>query len=93
MRSEANVPARNRAVFLDRDGVLIEDVGLLTAAGQIRILEGAPLALRQLQRGGVSPAGGEQSNGDRARAGDGSGGGRNQRRHQPTPDRGGRAAD
>ena len=52
MRSEANVPARNRAVFLDRDGVLIEDVGLLTAAGQIRILEGAPLALRRCKEAG-----------------------------------------
>ena len=52
MRSEANVPARNRAVFLDRDGVLIEDVGLLTAASQIRILEGAPLALRRCKEAG-----------------------------------------
>lgn len=41
-------PPKNRAVFLDRDGVLIEDVNLLSHAGQIRILPGVPVALRRL---------------------------------------------
>ncbi len=36
------------AVFLDRDGVLIEDTHLPTKLGQIRILEGVPRALQQL---------------------------------------------
>lgn len=44
--------AGSRAVFLDRDGVLIEDVNLLTAADQVRILEGVPEALRQLHQAG-----------------------------------------
>ncbi len=38
----------NRAVFLDRDGVLIEDVHLLTRPDQIRILPGVPEALQTL---------------------------------------------
>src|SRR5579863_1608098 len=37
------------AVFLDRDGVLIEDTHLATNVGQIRMLEGVPRALRQLK--------------------------------------------
>ncbi len=42
----------NRAVFLDRDGVLIEDVHLLTRVDQIRILPGVPHALRSLHLAG-----------------------------------------
>ena len=42
----------NRAVFLDRDGVLIEDVHLLTRSEGIRVLEGVPQALRDLQEAG-----------------------------------------
>jgi D-glycero-D-manno-heptose 1,7-bisphosphate phosphatase len=38
----------NRAVFLDRDGVLVEDVDVLTHPGQLRVLPGVPAALRQL---------------------------------------------
>ena len=41
-----------RAVFLDRDGVIIEDVHLLTHPGDIRILEGVPQALSSLQEAG-----------------------------------------
>lgn len=41
-----------RAVFLDRDGVLIEDVDWLTRPGQIRILPGVPQALRRLAGAG-----------------------------------------
>lgn len=40
------------AVFLDRDGVLIEDVDLLTSPGEIRVLDGVPLALRSLEQAG-----------------------------------------
>ncbi len=39
----------NKAVFLDRDGVLIEDVHLLTQQDQIRILPGVPEALSRLK--------------------------------------------
>jgi len=42
----------NRAVFLDRDGVLIEDVHLLTRSDKIRILEGVPQALKKLKESG-----------------------------------------
>jgi D-glycero-D-manno-heptose 1,7-bisphosphate phosphatase len=45
-----NTPTR--AVFLDRDGVLIEDVDLLTETSQIRILPGVPQALNLLRAGG-----------------------------------------
>jgi|SRR5581483_2571898 len=41
-----------RAVFLDRDGVLIEDVDLLTDAAQIRTLPGAAEALQGLKGAG-----------------------------------------
>jgi len=42
----------NRAIFLDRDGVLIEDVHLLTRIDQLRILPGVPEALRTLAAAG-----------------------------------------
>lgn len=41
-----------RAVFLDRDGVLVEDVHLLTDPNQIHVLEGVPSALSHLKRAG-----------------------------------------
>ncbi|HOW65825.1 MAG TPA: HAD family hydrolase [Candidatus Paceibacterota bacterium] len=42
----------NRAILLDRDGVLIEDVHLLQRPDQIRILPGVPPALRHLKKAG-----------------------------------------
>jgi D-glycero-D-manno-heptose 1,7-bisphosphate phosphatase len=48
-------PARSRprrAVFLDRDGVLVEDAGLLTDPADIRILPGVPEALGRLRAAG-----------------------------------------
>jgi len=44
--------ALSRAVFLDRDGVLIEDVDLLVSAGRIRVLPGVPEALALLKDAG-----------------------------------------
>jgi len=41
-----------RAVFLDRDGTIIADVGYLTDVEQIRILPGVPQALAALKRAG-----------------------------------------
>lgn len=41
-----------RAFFLDRDGVLVEDVDLLTEAGQIRIIPGVVEALRAIDEQG-----------------------------------------
>lgn len=40
------------AIFLDRDGVLIRDVHLLTNPDDIRIMEGIPPALRSLKEAG-----------------------------------------
>ena len=40
------------AVFLDRDGVLIEDVHLLTDPDDIQILKGVPQALKRLKEAG-----------------------------------------
>lgn len=42
----------NEAVFFDRDGVLIEDVDLLTTPDDIRIIDGTPQALRSLKEAG-----------------------------------------
>jgi D,D-heptose 1,7-bisphosphate phosphatase len=42
-------PAGNRAVFLDRDGVLVEDVHFLQSPDMLRILPGVASALKQLQ--------------------------------------------
>ena len=42
----------NPAVFLDRDGVLVEDVDLLTRAEDFVILDGVPRALDCLKRAG-----------------------------------------
>ena len=44
--------APSAGIFLDRDGVLIEDVHLLTNPGDIQILEGVPQALRRLKEAG-----------------------------------------
>lgn len=44
----------HKAVFLDRDGVLIEDVHLLRHPDDIRILTGVPQALQQLKVAGFS---------------------------------------
>jgi len=43
---------RSRAVFLDRDGVLIEDVNLVQNERDIHILPGVPEALRLLKSAG-----------------------------------------
>ena len=42
----------NAAVFLDRDGVLVEDANLITRAEDLAILDGVPRALKRLQRAG-----------------------------------------
>jgi D-glycero-D-manno-heptose 1,7-bisphosphate phosphatase len=41
-----------KAVFLDRDGVLNEDVHLITTPGQLRVLDGVPQALSALKDAG-----------------------------------------
>ncbi|MEI6451692.1 MAG: hypothetical protein WCP98_17340 [Actinomycetes bacterium] len=45
----------NVAIFLDGDGVLIEDVDLLTSPGKIRVLDGVPQALRILLPRSMKP--------------------------------------
>jgi D-glycero-D-manno-heptose 1,7-bisphosphate phosphatase len=44
----------NRAVILDRDGVLVEDVDLLTRGDQLCLLPGVPSALNTLRNGGFA---------------------------------------
>jgi D-glycero-D-manno-heptose 1,7-bisphosphate phosphatase len=39
----------NRAVFLDRDGVLVEDVDVVTHGDDLRLLPGVPMALNRLR--------------------------------------------
>jgi D-glycero-D-manno-heptose 1,7-bisphosphate phosphatase len=43
-----------KAVFLDRDGVLVEDVDLLTRGDQLRLLTGVPSALNTLRNAGFA---------------------------------------
>jgi D-glycero-D-manno-heptose 1,7-bisphosphate phosphatase len=45
-------PLSTKAIFLDRDGVLIDDVDLLTHPSQIRLSPGAASALRRLKDAG-----------------------------------------
>lgn len=44
--------AGDRAVFLDRDGVLNDDVHLITSPEQFRILPGVPAALKRIAEAG-----------------------------------------
>ncbi len=46
------LPLLRPAVFLDRDGVLVEDVGLLRREEEIRLLPGVPEALALLKTAG-----------------------------------------
>lgn len=43
---------KKKCVFLDRDGVIVDDVNLLTEYSEIRIPEGVPQALAVLKKGG-----------------------------------------
>jgi D-glycero-D-manno-heptose 1,7-bisphosphate phosphatase len=43
-------PGRNQAVFLDRDGTIIEDPGYLADPGKIRLLPGAAGAISKLNQ-------------------------------------------
>src|SRR5205807_1025185 len=45
-------PRERRAVFLDRDGTIIEDPGFLHEPEKVRLLEGAADAIRDLNRAG-----------------------------------------
>lgn len=44
---------RRRAVFLDRDGILIEDTGYPTRVEEFRILPGAVEAVKEINRAGL----------------------------------------
>jgi D-glycero-D-manno-heptose 1,7-bisphosphate phosphatase len=44
--------AKRRAVFLDRDGTIVEDMDYLTEIEQLRVLPGVPGALRRLKEAG-----------------------------------------
>jgi D-glycero-D-manno-heptose 1,7-bisphosphate phosphatase len=44
--------ANHRAVFLDRDGTLMQDVDYCGAPGDVHVFEGVPQALRRLKEAG-----------------------------------------
>jgi histidinol-phosphate phosphatase family protein len=44
---------RPAAVFLDRDGTIIEDVHFIKSPGQVRIIPGAPEAIRRINTAGA----------------------------------------
>ena len=46
---QGRLPSGSPAVFLDRDGILVDDVHFLTDVEKLRILPGVPKALRMLQ--------------------------------------------
>ena len=48
----AGVKGRRPAVFLDRDGVVIEEVDYLRRPGQLRLIPGAGAAIARLRRAG-----------------------------------------
>jgi histidinol-phosphate phosphatase family protein len=48
-------PVRRPAVFLDRDGTIIEDVHHLSRPGQVRLLPGAARAVRRFREAGYVP--------------------------------------
>jgi D-glycero-D-manno-heptose 1,7-bisphosphate phosphatase len=52
LRHGSSVPGPERAVFLDRDGVLIEDTGYPDDPAAIALLPGVPEALSELRRAG-----------------------------------------
>jgi D-glycero-D-manno-heptose 1,7-bisphosphate phosphatase len=51
--TQADQPAKRRAVFLDRDGTIIEDPGYLKDAARIRLLPGSADAIARLNRRGL----------------------------------------
>jgi len=48
----AEARATHRAVFLDRDGTIVEDPGFLHEPGKVRVLPGAAAAIRRLNDAG-----------------------------------------
>src|SRR5437016_5788439 len=50
--SEAPGPRPHRAVFLDRDGTIVEDPGFLHEPGKVRLLRGAAAAIHRLNQAG-----------------------------------------
>lgn len=52
MTSRAD-PGGRHAVFLDRDGTIIEDVAYLREASQVRLLPGAAAAIKRLNSAGL----------------------------------------
>src|SRR5256884_7095327 len=51
-RSMAEARATHRAVFLDRDGTIVEDPGFLHEPDKVRLLPGAAAAIRRLNDAG-----------------------------------------
>ncbi len=53
-RRSADPPARRAAVFLDRDGTVVEDPGFLRDPADVVLLPGAAAAIAQLNRAGIA---------------------------------------
>ncbi len=51
--AQRDQPAKRRAVFLDRDGTIIEDTGYLKDPARIRLLPGAAEAIARINRRGL----------------------------------------
>src|SRR6266571_6905704 len=49
---EGRAETRRRAVFLDRDGTIVEDPGFLHQPGKVRLLPGAAEAIHRLNEAG-----------------------------------------
>src|SRR5437879_3775259 len=49
---EGRAETARRAVFLDRDGTIVEDPGFLHQPGKVRLLPGAGEAIHQLNQAG-----------------------------------------
>jgi len=49
---DARAGAAHRAVFLDRDGTIVEDPGFLHESGKVRLLSGAGEAIHRLNEAG-----------------------------------------
>jgi histidinol-phosphate phosphatase family protein len=52
-RAQADAHSRHRAVFLDRDGTIIEDTGYLKDPARIRLLPGAAQAIARINNQGL----------------------------------------
>jgi D-glycero-D-manno-heptose 1,7-bisphosphate phosphatase len=57
LQVKSTVPAAARAgLFLDRDGVIVEDIGYLSAPSAVRLMPGAAALIRRANQAGIAMA-------------------------------------